>query len=169
MICNNCGHKNDPDASFCEKCGADISKSSMPTSTKILIVVVIVLVAGLGLVSAMMLMNNQTKPITNNTTVGNNTTGANNNTGANNTATSSSTNVNSGGNNTNSTSQTQIISKDQALAIGESAMPGAESYSVNYYPSANPPQYIVNAVRNYGPGGHAIINAETGQIISTYT
>jgi hypothetical protein len=65
MKCRNCGHYNDADASFCEHCGANLNKSSMPTSTKMLIVVVIILVAGIGLVSGMMLMNNQAKPANN--------------------------------------------------------------------------------------------------------
>lgn len=73
MICDNCGHKNDADAKFCEKCGSNMKTSAMPTSTKMLIIVVIVLVAGLGFVSGMLLMNNQAKLISN--TVANNTTG----------------------------------------------------------------------------------------------
>lgn len=73
MRCQKCGHINDADASFCENCGSNFNKSSIPTSTKILIFVVIVLVAGLGLVSGMMLMNNQPNPVTNDTV--NNSTG----------------------------------------------------------------------------------------------
>lgn len=64
--CPNCGHINDADAKFCENCGANLRVSGgMPTSTKVLMVVVIVLVLGLGLVSGMLLVNNQAKPITN--------------------------------------------------------------------------------------------------------
>ncbi len=53
MKCSNCGHENDTDAEFCEKCGSNLKKSSMPEKSvmptpMILIVLVIVLVAGLG-------------------------------------------------------------------------------------------------------------------------
>ncbi|MBU6321026.1 MAG: zinc ribbon domain-containing protein [Patescibacteria group bacterium] len=30
MYCSNCGRKNDPDANFCEKCGAALTKESVP-------------------------------------------------------------------------------------------------------------------------------------------
>ncbi len=73
MKCQNCGHQNDADAEFCEKCGTKLKETSgMLTSTKMLIVVMIVLVAGLGLVSGMMLMKNQNNP-TGNTAVNNTT------------------------------------------------------------------------------------------------
>ena len=41
MKCSNCGHENDANAEFCEKCGYNLKKSSipeksgMPDSTKI--------------------------------------------------------------------------------------------------------------------------------------
>ena len=62
--CENCGYDNDMDAAFCESCGADLKTTissrtyprevirkdeSMAQSTKILIVVCIILVAGLGI------------------------------------------------------------------------------------------------------------------------
>ncbi len=76
MRCKNCGHENDPDAKYCEKCGSNLNKSGMPPSTKILIVVVIILVAGLGLVSGMMLMKNQQQlPVSTNNTISNTTSG----------------------------------------------------------------------------------------------
>jgi uncharacterized membrane protein YkoI len=60
MKCSKCGHENSADAKFCEKCGSTIqstaynsgnSKSDeMKTSTKALIAVVVILVAGLGLI-----------------------------------------------------------------------------------------------------------------------
>ncbi len=124
MKCSNCGHENDADAKFCEKCGSNLNKSSIPASTKILIVVVIVLVAGLGLVSGMMLMKNQAKPISNNTT------GANNNTGTNNSTSSSSNSPQTSSNSGNSSNdenfqQNPPISESQALAIvEENAGPG---------------------------------------------
>ncbi len=88
MKCQNCGHENDADAKFCEKCGSNLNKSSMPASTKILIVVVIVLVAGLGLVSGILLMKNQQSlPGLSNHTINNNNTstsgGSTNPTGSN--------------------------------------------------------------------------------------
>jgi hypothetical protein len=76
MRCQNCGHINDSNAKFCEKCGTNLNKApseAMSNTTKVLIIAVVILVGSLGLVSGMMLMNNQAKPITN-TTV-NNTNG----------------------------------------------------------------------------------------------
>ena len=77
MYCKKCGHENDADAAFCEKCGANLgSTPSQETSTgmsrnnKILIVVVIVLVLGIGITTGMLLTSKA--PIVNNTT--NNTT-----------------------------------------------------------------------------------------------
>ena len=71
--CDNCGHINEGDATFCESCGANIktpssrrpiperpprNRGGMARSTKILIVVCIILVAGLGITAgALMQMN----------------------------------------------------------------------------------------------------------------
>jgi len=71
--CENCDHINDEDATFCENCGANIKSTSyrrvipgkaprkeggMAQSTKILIIVCIILVAGLGITAcALMQMN----------------------------------------------------------------------------------------------------------------
>ena len=69
MKCPNCGHINDVDAAFCEKCGTNLrTPSGMSTLTKALIVAVIVLVGILGVVGGMMIMGNQTTPV-NNTTI----------------------------------------------------------------------------------------------------
>lgn len=70
MKCKNCGHNNDYDAAFCEKCGANLKTSpgGMTTLSKTLIVVVIILVGILGVFGGMYLMGNQTKPVSNNTT-----------------------------------------------------------------------------------------------------
>jgi len=85
MICPKCGHKNDSDATFCENCGANLktsfskgfpresikNESGMNKSTKILIVVCVILVAGLGITSgALMEMNKVgTAPVTNTSSV----------------------------------------------------------------------------------------------------
>lgn len=62
--CQNCGHLNDADATFCEGCGANLkttlsgrsippktikNENGMAQSTKILIIVCVILVAGLGI------------------------------------------------------------------------------------------------------------------------
>ncbi|MCC7550819.1 MAG: zinc ribbon domain-containing protein [Methanobacterium sp.] len=71
MICRNCGHENDVDAVFCERCGARLEqpygrrqppqKTGMSSSTKLLIVVVVILVAVLGIAAgALMQMNQET-------------------------------------------------------------------------------------------------------------
>jgi len=68
MICRNCGHENDRDAAFCEKCGTRLpeygrrqrvpEKTGMGSSTKLLIVAVVVLIAILGVAAgALMTMN----------------------------------------------------------------------------------------------------------------
>ena len=159
MKCQNCGNENDPDAKFCEKCGLNLNKSSMPDSTKILIVVVIVLVAGLGLVSGMMLMNNQAKPISNNTTIT-----------ANNTTNSSSQNnqTNSINQDKSSNSNNNYISESQALSIAKSAWPvSGATYDISSYPTSDSPYYwVVVHNSNYtGPNGHVEINAITGEVI----
>lgn len=65
MNCPHCGTLNDDDAQFCENCGAQLRGTppdGMATSTKVLIVAVIVLVGVLGFVSALLLSQNQTTP-----------------------------------------------------------------------------------------------------------
>jgi uncharacterized protein HemX len=157
MKCQNCGHENDPDAKFCEKCGSNLNKSSIPASTKILIVVVIVLVAGLGLVSGMMLMNNQAKPISNKTTA-NNTSATNNSTSSSNPQITNSSNSNN-----------NYISESQALSIAKSAWPvSGATYSISTYPTSNSPYYWVAVINNNnytGPNGGVEINAITGEVI----
>ena len=75
MRCQNCGHDNDLDATFCEKCGSQLDRSSnyrrpprefektgMNTSTKLLIVAVIALVAILGVFAGAWMMNPSKTP-----------------------------------------------------------------------------------------------------------
>ena len=80
--CPNCGHTNDGDAKFCETCGANLKstisrlsfpekpikkESEMAQSTKILIVVCVILVAGLGITAGALIQMNKvgTVPVTN--------------------------------------------------------------------------------------------------------
>jgi hypothetical protein len=80
--CDNCGHINEGDATFCESCGADIKTPSsrrpipgrppkneggMAQSTKILIVVCIILVAGLGITAGALIQMNKSGGSTSNT------------------------------------------------------------------------------------------------------
>ncbi|BDZ71454.1 zinc ribbon domain-containing protein [Methanobacterium petrolearium] len=72
MYCKNCGYENDDDASFCERCGANLgsvtslpAKTGMSTTNKVLIVVVIILILGVGIAVAMLLTSNT--PVANNT------------------------------------------------------------------------------------------------------
>ncbi len=83
--CDNCGHTNDGDATFCENCGANLKTSSssgfhrepvkneggMNKSTKILIVVCVILVAGLGITAGALIQMNKvgTAPVTNTSSV----------------------------------------------------------------------------------------------------
>ncbi|CEL24802.1 zinc ribbon domain-containing protein [Methanobacterium formicicum] len=69
MYCKNCGFENDADASFCENCGANLSSpppSGISKTNKILIIVVIVLIAGIGITAGILLTSKA--PVTNNTT-----------------------------------------------------------------------------------------------------
>ncbi len=95
--CENCGHENDNDSAFCERCGANLKttlssktypreaikkEDGIAQSTKILIVVCVILVAGLGITAgALMQMNKSggTVPVTNNSSVSqsSNTIGSN--------------------------------------------------------------------------------------------
>jgi len=83
--CQNCGHENDMDAAFCESCGADLKTTissrtyrreaikkddGIAQSTKILIFVCIILVAGLGITAgALMQMNKGGVAVVNSTSV----------------------------------------------------------------------------------------------------
>ena len=82
--CQNCGHENDMDATFCESCGANIKQpisnitypkkankeEGMVQSTKILIAICIILVVGLGITAgALMQMNKGGGTITTNSSV----------------------------------------------------------------------------------------------------
>lgn len=73
--CQNCGHINDNRATFCEKCGANLEtkfsnrsfsreqidkEQGMAQSTKILIVVCIILVAGLGIAAGVLMQMDKT-------------------------------------------------------------------------------------------------------------
>jgi len=75
--CPNCGNRNDSDAKYCEKCGANLKrypgisktyhgslvKEGMATSTKVLIIACIVLVAGLGLAIGLLWQTNSGTPV----------------------------------------------------------------------------------------------------------
>lgn len=68
--CQKCGYQNDADAKFCERCGSTLKqKGEMKTSTKVLIIAIVILVAGLGVTSGMLLQMNKGTPSANNTTV----------------------------------------------------------------------------------------------------
>lgn len=83
--CENCGYINDDDSTFCEKCGAKIKSTissraitqeplkreeGMEKSTKILIIVVIILIAGLGISAGVLIEMSKTgTTIVNNSSV----------------------------------------------------------------------------------------------------
>lgn len=133
--------------------------------TKILIVVVIILVAGLSLTVGLLLGNNLNKPLI-----------------INNTTNSSNSSIQS--NQTNSTNQTNInntkskyISKNEAIRIAKAAhpVPGCR-YVIN-----SPPKYedwlgttcyevdILNPPGTVGPDGFAYIDAYTGKFLDAGT
>ncbi len=72
MICQNCGHENDMDATFCDRCGARLGrdpnfghrrtppgKEGTSQTTKILIVAVVILVGILGVTAGMLLQSDK--------------------------------------------------------------------------------------------------------------
>ena len=74
MICPKCGHKNEVDADFCENCGTKIkntvddkqytnnsSKESISQTTKLLIVICVILVIGIGITAGVFIKNNLEK------------------------------------------------------------------------------------------------------------
>ncbi len=119
MKCSNCGHENDTDAEFCEKCGSNLKKSSMPDTTMILIVLVIVLVAIVGVAAGYIFYGNVNHiPITNNTTNTTvNSTNQSNNKTQTNPTTQASTGNSSGNSGNNDGSKVYTISESQALQI----------------------------------------------------
>lgn len=83
--CPKCGKINDEDAQFCEDCGTQLqskTSSGMASSTKVLIVALIVLVCILGFLAGYLLNNNKTTVNQTNATlnVTNNTTNHSNQT-----------------------------------------------------------------------------------------
>jgi hypothetical protein len=154
--CQNCGHENDNDAGFCEKCGTNlknmsdrtiptenVKNGSMAQSTKILIVFCIILVAGLGITTgALMQMN---KPLVLNTT--------NNTTPTVNTSITQNQSIQTTTKNTSS----KEITADQAATIarkyGKKSVPEGQWSvgSVDFVPAANyenTPNYMIELSNN---------------------
>ncbi len=58
MICQKCGHKNDKDAQFCEKCGTNFN-TILSQSNKIAIIGVVFLVIVIGITAGVIIKNSQ--------------------------------------------------------------------------------------------------------------
>jgi hypothetical protein len=96
MKCSNCGHENDADAEFCEKCGSNLNKSSVPTSTKMLIIVAIAICAVVGMgASAYIMTASHVSPVIATNNSSNSTVSTNN-------SNSGTSNINSGNGSNNS-------------------------------------------------------------------
>ena len=133
----------------------------MDKLTKILIVVVIFLVAGLCLTVGLFLGSNFNKSLT-----------------MNNTTNSSISSTQS--NQTNSTNQTKInntkskyISSSEAIKIAKAAWPVSKArYVISSYPTSKSPYYWID-VQNEpgveGPWGFVQINAITGEVLEKGT
>lgn len=126
--------------------------------TKILIVVVIILVAGLSLTVGLILGNNLNKPL-----IINNTTNSSN----------SSTQTNSTNQTKVSEPKSKYISENEAIRIAKASwpVPGA-IYSITTYPTSKSPYYWVDVHvkgSTTGPDGMVEINAITGEVIVTGT
>ena len=99
--CKNCGHDNDPSASYCENCGKKITgisnknfniqgnETGFSNLTKVLILVCILLVIGVGITAGYLIKNNQQAPVVA-------INGSNNNTGSNNNQNANSVSKNDG-------------------------------------------------------------------------
>jgi hypothetical protein len=129
--------------------------------TKILIIVVIILVAGLSLTVGLMFGSNLNKPLV-----------------MNNTTNSSNSSIQS--NQTNSTNQNKIndtkskyISASEAIRIAKAAWPVPKAkYSISSYPTSKSPYYwvdVLNEPRVIGPDGFVQINGITGDVIGAGT
>ena len=132
----------------------------MDKITKILIVVVIILVAGLSLTVGLFLGNNLNKPLT----INNTTNSSNNSTQSNQTNSTNKTNVNN--------AKSKYISASEAIRIAKAAWPVSKAtYSIKSYPTSKSPYYDVIVVDNpnYGPGGFVTINAVTGEVLEAGT
>lgn len=128
----------------------------MDKLTKILIVVVIILVAGLSLSVGLLLGNNMNQPAN----VVNNTTNSTNSSQNNQTTSTDQEKSSNTGNN--------YISESQAISIAKSAWPvSGATYYVNEYPTSDSPRYTVTChVPNYeGSDGYVTINAYTGEVV----
>lgn len=178
--CRNCGHENDMDAGFCESCGSNLKptmssraypkkKDGMAQSTKILIIVIVILVAALGIAGGVFLQDylsnsNKNTPAVNQTNISTNS--SHNNTTSNQIS-NKTTSSNSG-----------FISPQQAITIAKSSIESDPSnvYSaqfVNGFPYGSPYYYAVSA--KYKSGGawfleptEVDVNAKTGKIEAKY-
>lgn len=127
-------------------------------STKILIVIIVILVAGLSLTVGLLIGNNLNQSLTIN-----NTTNSSNN----------STQVNQTNQTKTNNSNNKYISKSQAIMIAKAAWPvDKATYSISSYPTDDSPYYwvdVLNEPGTIGPGGFVKINAVTGKVISAGT
>jgi hypothetical protein len=159
MNCKKCGYNNNHDVKFCEKCGSNLNKSALPASSKILIIAVIILVAGLGLASGMKLMNNLPNTILNNTTAANNNTPVN---------IPSNTTLTTSNNNTPTTSNVVKISPQEAMQIVDNTMSPYDKATDAVLENGTPnPVYVVNIIHTNGVangtyGGYVTVDAVTG-------
>lgn len=133
----------------------------MDKLSKILIVVVIILVAGLSLTVGLFFGSTINKPVT-----------------VNNTTNSSNSSIQS--NQTNSTSQnktsdtkSKYISANEAIRLAKAAWPVPKGrYVISSYPTSKSPYYwidVLNEPGDIGPGGFVKINAITGEVLMAGT
>ena len=147
MLCPKWGYRNDDDAEFCEKCGSILKSTAynsgtsnsegMKTSTKVLLIAVVVLVAALGLTVGLLIGNNN-HPTVNAT---NNTTPTVNNTTINQSQSVENT--------TKESSNGMITSRQAANIALNYAGDGWSIGSVDFVPAANyknTPNYMVELV-----------------------
>ena len=130
----------------------------MDKFTKILIVVVIILVAGLSLTVGLLFGNNLNKPL-----VINNTTNSSN----------SSTQSNSTNQTKVNNTQSKYISGSEAIRLAKAAWPVPKAaYVIRTYPTSKSPYYWID-VKNEpgveGPDGFVEINGITGEVIEAGT
>lgn len=165
MFCPKCGYKNDNDATYCQKCGTNLNKSSKSgkkrksnSIVKYIIILCVVLVVGVGITAGMLIEEN----------LGNSKISATEN---NSTENQTSQNVTP----QNNQSSNQIISNADAFSLAQSYMSSSNQFDSSSYISTvslEQNKNVYHAVVRGGDYGMYVgdiyIDAHTCNLIKIY-